>query len=105
MGDVVSLSDDSATSYKEWVGHSSHLPATLQQGLLRYLDHGIEPGHFLTAVLTNDLFEAIGRADNQSLQVLPDICKFIYNHTPHCCWGSKEKVAKYKKRQKGDAYG
>ena len=43
MGDVVSLSDDSATSYKEWVAHSSHLPATLQQGLLRYLDHGIEP--------------------------------------------------------------
>ena len=102
MGDVVSLEyDDSVTSYKAWVTNSSHLPATLQQGLLRYLDHGIEPGHFLTAVITNNLFEAVGRADNQSLVALPDIVKFI---TPHSCWGSKEKMAKYQKRLTGDAY-
>ena len=96
MGDVVSLEPEgSAREYKLWSEKSDHLPATLQQGLLRYLENGISPGHFLTAVLTNNLFDAIGRADELSLAALPDICKFLYNYAPSGCWGSKEKMVKY----------
>jgi len=73
-----------------------------------YVDHGVPPGQFLTAVLTNDLFHAVGRADPDSLQHLQGICRYIYNDIPLVCWGSHDRVAtwleaKYQERKAGAA--
>jgi hypothetical protein len=69
------------------------VPEHLRDGLLRYLEHGIAPGHFLLAVLTNDLMEAVGRADPESAAGLVSLCSYLYNETPGLCHGSPEKVA------------
>ena len=68
------------------------LPERFQDSLERYLEYGIQPGHFLTAVLCNDLMNAIGRADDESLAALPAVCKWLYNEAPGNAFGSKEKV-------------
>ncbi len=98
MGDIIELEYGGV---REWASHSGHLPATLQEGILRYLDKGIPPGHFLTAVITNNLFDAVSHADKNSLEALPDIVKFFYNHTPSSCWGSEEKMLKWQRSATG----
>lgn len=57
----------------------------------RYIHHGLNPGHFLSAVIDNDLAEAVGRADDQNLRNLPAFVGYFYNEAPAACWGSKEK--------------
>lgn len=61
-------------------------------GLERYLNHGIAPGSFLTAVLCNDLSDAFGRADCVNSANLKNIVSYVYHHIPYSAWGSREKV-------------
>lgn len=58
------------------------IPERLQGGLLRYVEHGIQPGGFLTAVITNDLSNATGRADAESLEALPLIVQWFQANYP-----------------------
>jgi len=67
----------------------------LYGALERYLNNGIMPGSFLTAVLQNNLCEAIGRADHMNQPNLHNIVGYIYNHLPSNSWGSPEKVKEY----------
>lgn len=60
-----------------------------------YVATGRPTGGFLHAVLTNDLFEAIGRGDNDAIDNLPHIVAYLYNKTPFGCYGSKEVVANW----------
>lgn len=39
-------------------------------------------GHFLTALLENDLMETVGRADEVNVKVLSLYAKFLYNMMP-----------------------
>ena len=79
------------TSYGGLPVNWSLIPETMIGGLRRYIEHGIPPGHFLTAVLCNDLEEACGRADDDNITRLGDYIKFLNCHAPNQCWGSKEK--------------
>lgn len=74
-----------------WAGYE-HIPEHTKQSLAIYVVDRIAPGGFLTAVLENDLFLAVSRADSQNIECLPDIVKFIYNRCPMGCHGSKEAV-------------
>lgn len=65
--------------------------------LNRYLEHGIIPGSFLTAVLENDLFEAMARADSVNQKRIFKICCYIYKHFPLGSYGSPEAVNRYLK--------
>ena len=58
----------------------------------RYVSDGVPTGGFLQAVLENNLFEAVGRADHSSLANLQAICRYVYNEVPAPCWGSPGKV-------------
>ena len=60
-----------------------------------YINHGIEPGSFLQAVLENNLMESFRRADIENRHRLFEICSFIYNELPMSCHGSSEKVEKW----------
>ena len=53
------------------------LPTRMLPGLYGYVIHGIPPGDFLTAVITNDLVGAIVLADDQNLSMLPIWVKFF----------------------------
>jgi len=72
--------------------HGAVLPQKLRNALDLYARHGVPTGGFLRAVLNNDLFESVGRADHQSLKALPVICCYIHNCLPGNCWGSADKV-------------
>jgi hypothetical protein len=67
----------------------------------RYGETGVPTGSFLQAVLSNDLMDAVGRADDTSLLNLHRICMHVYNELPSDCWGSREKVKAFieKKRE------
>lgn len=69
-----------------------YLPDHMKKGMKNYLEHGIEPGSFMTAVLCNDLKGAIARADSTNLAALPNIVSYCYNNIPSTAWGSPEKM-------------
>lgn len=71
---------------------AAQLPAAILEGLRGYGHHGYPVGHFLTAVLANDLMQAVGRADPESLLALKPICQFVYNCLPSGSHGSVETV-------------
>jgi hypothetical protein len=60
-------------------------------------------GGFLTAVLENNLSEALGRADEQNLQTIFHIVAYVYNELPSECWGSPDKVFKWQRRFQHEA--
>ena len=69
-----------------------NLPDYTRDSLIRYVEHRIAPGGFLCAVLSNDLFGALGKADESNSAAIVEICRFIYNELPNGCWGSEERV-------------
>lgn len=72
-----------------------NLPWHTEGALQRYVEQGLFPGGFLTAVLCNDLFGAVARADESNLAALPEIVKFVYNQVPADAWGSAEAMRNY----------
>lgn len=64
------------------------IPPDMCGGITRYIERGIPPGHFLTAVICNDLKQACARADETNRFLLFEYVKFFYNHAPAECWGS-----------------
>lgn len=71
----------------------SRVPEHCRQGLIDYLRYGLPPGHFLQAVLSNDLREACGRADERNQRALYDYVYVLYNYAPSEAWGSPERVS------------
>jgi hypothetical protein len=59
-------------------------------GLTRYIEEGIPPGDFLTAVLCNDLMDAIGKADSENIRNLPAYAAYLYNKAPIGSYGSRK---------------
>jgi hypothetical protein len=74
---------------------SRRIPDDVRQTLALYVEHRIQPGGFLTAVLENDLREACGRADDECRECLFDIVCYIYNELPAACWGDRGAVHRW----------
>lgn len=64
----------------------------------RYLNNGIVPGDFLQAVICNDLFSAVGRADEENCRNLPAFVAYFYNEAPLESYGSREKLLEWSKQ-------
>jgi hypothetical protein len=73
-----------------------NVPEHCQDGLIDYLVHGHPVGSFLTAVLSNDLREAAGRADETNRVALHCYVAFLYNCAPAPAWGSEDAVARWR---------
>jgi len=71
------------------------IPRDTKGGVDRYVDHGVPTGSFLRAVLSNNLFEAVIKADSDNQLALTDICRYIHDYTPNTCHGSPEAVANW----------
>lgn len=70
----------------------SQLPEHMRDGMRLHVEEGGTTGHFLTAVLENDLAEASLRADDVNRTNLHRYVSFLYWQAPQSCWGSPEKV-------------
>jgi hypothetical protein len=56
-----------------WPPNSSLIPPITKECIEGYVTYGLPPGHFLYAVLTNNLRDAIGAADERNGPALPHI--------------------------------
>ncbi len=86
-----------------WADALDSIPISMHGGLVRHVLAGVPTGHFLAALLTNDLMEALVRADPNSLANLRPLCLFLRNSTPPLCHGSHAKVNAW--REEGGALG
>ena len=64
----------------------------LDQSLENYLIHGFEPGGFLTAVLCNNLYLAVGRADSWNKPNLPRIVAEVFHKMPETAVHSHQAI-------------
>lgn len=69
---------------------TKQVPEHTQQALENYFIHGYQPGGFLTACLSGDLYRAVSTADTINRQALWHIVRWIMNHAPEGSWGSDE---------------
>jgi hypothetical protein len=63
------------------------IPVRMHGGIIRYYEKGIPPGSFLTAVINNDLKEAVNRADATNVNCLKAYVMWFYNQAPGGSWG------------------
>ena len=66
-----------------------------KEAYVRYVVYGVIPGHFLQAVLANDLFDAHCRADNTSAGILTALVRLIHNEFPSQCHGSRKAIKEW----------
>ncbi len=67
------------------------------EGINRYVLYHCEVGHFLTAVLQNNLREALARADDENIKTILQIVSYCHNEIPGGCWGTPEKQREWVK--------
>jgi len=58
----------------------------------RYLEEGVPPGSFLSAVLANNLVQAFARADETNRAAMFRFAMFLHNEAPLDAWGSEQAV-------------
>lgn len=75
--------------------YAERIPQTTLGSLRRYVQSGIRGGDFLYAVLTNDLLGAFRYADQENLDAMHDIVRFVYNRVDARCHGSREAVERW----------
>ena len=84
---------------------------SMVSGMKNYVERGIAPGGFMTALLSNDLTNAMSRADttNQALlaersvdedghELKPAWIHWLWWNIPSPLWGSKEAVIEHCKK-------
>tara|TARA_R100000808_G_scaffold23460_1_gene52091 strand:+ start:3956 stop:4225 length:270 start_codon:yes stop_codon:yes gene_type:complete len=80
-------------------GIEDGIPKQTMDGLKSYIEERRNPGGFLTSVLENNLINAVCRADRKNTEALRTIVQWVYNCAPGRCWGSKDKVEAWLKRE------
>jgi hypothetical protein len=78
--------------------YADKIPRPVLHALQYYVAGGSGVGHFLSAVLTNDLFGVKAHADLESWANLRELIDYIYNHLPGPCWGSRKKMEEWQQQ-------
>ncbi len=76
------------------------IPEHMHNGVVLYILHRIDPGHFMVALMSNDLKEAFGRADQDNIAAMFNWVKWFYNEAPNQCWGSAGNVRNWLSQSK-----
>jgi hypothetical protein len=63
-----------------------------KESMYNYFMYGLEPGGFMTSVLSNDLCGAASRADFENRKRLHVYAAWLINHAPYQSYGSPEIV-------------
>ena len=77
-----------------------YIPERMMDGIWLYINNGVRPGNFLSAVIQNNLKEACYYADDENLANLPAYVDFFYNKAPISCWGSYDAMENWMKAHK-----
>lgn len=81
------------------------IPDRTLKTLEKYVKDGIPTGDFLFAVLTNNLTNAVLRADEGNLAAIREIMLYVYNEVPSEAWGTEEKVKAWLKKKAEEMEG
>jgi len=76
------------------------IPTYMQKGLREYVNDHKVPGHFIQAVIKNNLDDTIYCADEKNLFLLRAWVGIFHNYTPSNCHGSEEKYREWIKNGK-----
>lgn len=74
------------------------IPDHTTEALDNYFLRGFQPGGFLTSILTNNLYSAVGSADRANRHVIYEITLWLTRSDdiiPHDSFGTSEKVANW----------
>ena len=83
------LPENELASIKDMIEGGRHLvPEYMWDGLERWFLEGVPSGHFLRALLDNDLMEAFSRADGTNQRNMHNYALFLYNYAPRGSYGS-----------------
>jgi hypothetical protein len=63
-------------------GQYEAIPERMRASLVNYVEKGLPFGNFLEAVICNDLFGAVGYADEENLPLLKIYVQWFYNVCP-----------------------
>lgn len=65
------------------------VPEHMRSGFVRYIAYGSSAnnGHFLQALINNDLMATFTRADEVNQRSMKDWVTFLYNYAPSGCYG------------------
>ena len=67
------------------------IPEHTRRTLLNYVERRLPPGHAIQALLANDLWTFVGRADADTLAAVRQLV-WALGYCPSACQGSKAKV-------------
>ena len=73
----------------------NNISTITKESLNIYRDYGILPGHFLTAILCNDLRNTCHYANAYNESIISEIVKFCWDILPPQSWGDPELVKKW----------
>ena len=74
------------------------IPEHMEESLIRYIEHRVQPGGFLIAVIKGDLFTAVGCADEQNLPLIPRYAQWLLRNAPEECYGSSHAFSNWLRR-------
>lgn len=78
------------------------IPARTLEAILHWQEHGTHPdqlGSFVRALLTNNLKDAVGFADDENLAALKETVGWVYFNVPGPLWGSRDALLMHHKRR------
>lgn len=78
---------DSVSGEVIFQGEYAAIPPRMQAAIMRYVLNRVKPGDFLTAVICNDLRQAVGLADAENSPLIPLYVRWLTNNAPSVCWG------------------
>lgn len=72
------------------------LPKDAAEALAAYIKAGIKPNDFFTAIINNNLKEAVEHSTEDNRHYLYKYVGFLYTHAPGLCWGYAEATETWK---------
>lgn len=79
------------------MGLARNIPRHMHPGIVRYMEHGADPGVFLTLMLMGEYKRAMGCIDYSNLERLDGWNTFLATCLPEDCHGSMLKFAAWRK--------
>jgi hypothetical protein len=71
------------------------VPPHMWDGVVNYFVHRYPPGDFMRALCSNDLMNAMGRADDINQANMHRWCQFLYCYAPIGSYGTPAHVARW----------
>lgn len=63
------------------------IPEYMHGGIVCFYENGLPPGHFLSAIIDNDLKEVFNTADDTNAACVKAYVMWFYNCAPSGTWG------------------